>query len=158
MVCQRYLKPISNDTLIAQLQHLSQKLGKVPTAADVQLYPGISTKETFRDHFGSHNNALRAAGLKVNRVRYTKEQLDKALRDCANSMGGKAPTPGEYSQYREKRLRTGNEHFPTKSPLSKQYGSWSKALVEVLGAHGHRRTCKSTKNKHAKINRLSTVS
>jgi hypothetical protein len=62
--------------LIEMLRNLATKLGRTPRDTDIRKIKDFPSNKVFKDRFGSWNNALKIAGLKLNCNRdYTREQL-----------------------------------------------------------------------------------
>lgn len=87
---------LSEEVLIGQLRQLATSLGKTPTIRDVNeacRQGNCADASTFWDYFHGFNNALKAAGLKVNKVAaYSREELIEQLQTAATLLGR---TPSE---------------------------------------------------------------
>lgn len=80
----------TRETLIDQLQKLSVELGRAPKKKDInEAHKAGKTASvpTFSWVFGSLNKALEAAGLTLNRVRYTREDILRQLRELVEKLG-----------------------------------------------------------------------
>ena len=53
--------------LVNGLIDLAEELNKTPTKLDVELCLSVPSSQTYHNRFGSFNNALREAGLQVNK-------------------------------------------------------------------------------------------
>ncbi len=90
------LKKISTgytkESLVASLKELAAKLKRNPTTKkdiDPLCKKGLmASSRTFKVHFGTFNDALIAAGLKVNRIMsYSKEEIIDQLKSFATELG-----------------------------------------------------------------------
>jgi len=59
----------SDEKLISALHEMKRRLGRNPRKRDVDLFSDLPGRKAFERHFGTWNNALKAAGLPVNMVR-----------------------------------------------------------------------------------------
>ena len=77
----------TRDELVADLHRLADEHGRPPTNADIQAH-GIASPETYRDRFGSLNDALEAAGFerRTTGVKIPREELCDALRTLADDL------------------------------------------------------------------------
>jgi hypothetical protein len=74
------------------LHDAGRKLGRTPTRKDWRTFraPGIRSVEQYERRFGSWTDALRAAGLALNREQeFTKQELVEQLRNLATAKGRK---------------------------------------------------------------------
>jgi hypothetical protein len=115
-------KRYSNDQILAELRASAQRLKRSPTmrefAADTKttVHP-----QTVIEHFGSWNEAKRAAGL-VPRRFATRDELVGVLRDLGDELG-RIPTAKDLDE------RRGS--VPSKSLYWHTFGSLSSALREA---------------------------
>ena len=115
-------KRYTDDQIVAELQACAERLGKSPTmrefAADRQttVHP-----QTVIEHFGSWNNAKRAAGL-VPRRFATREELLGLLRHLGDELG-RPPTARDIDEHKGK--------LPSKSLYWHTFGSLTNALREA---------------------------
>src|SRR6266487_615728 len=115
-------KRYSNDQILAGRRASAERLGRSPTmrefAADAKttVHP-----QTVIEHFGSWNEAKRAAGL-VPRRFATREELVGLLRDLGEELG-RVPTAKDIDE------RRGS--MPSKSLYWHTFGSLSSALREA---------------------------
>ena len=58
---------VSDEQLIEDLQQFAEKLGKTPAQREMR-NSGPWGDKTYQNHFGSWNESLEAAGLKINRL------------------------------------------------------------------------------------------
>jgi hypothetical protein len=115
-------KPYSQEQLIEALRGLAERLGHTPTRVEADAKPGLPCYKTFVHHFGSWNDALKAAGLPLNRrtVTYDRETLLEILRQQAVELG-RAPTQAELAQ----------RSLPCAGTYAKHFGSWPAALAAI---------------------------
>ena len=64
------LESINDETLLEALRELARRLGRSPDSKLALYLKGFPSPKVFADRFGSWNNALREAGLSVNRRNY----------------------------------------------------------------------------------------
>jgi len=109
----------SDDELLQELHNLAEELGQTPTAIEMN-EQGRFFSSRYCDRFGSWNNALRAADLKVNQVGHgqiSDEQLRISLQDLADDLG-RTPTAVEMNEQGRYSSTTYCDRF----------GSWNNAL------------------------------
>ena len=58
----------TREFLILELQRFHKENGRVPTAHDMTNKNGYPSHRTYRNYFGSWNNALETAGFELNRI------------------------------------------------------------------------------------------
>ncbi|MGH2972652.1 MAG: homing endonuclease associated repeat-containing protein [Gaiellaceae bacterium] len=115
-------KRYTDDQIVGELQACAERLGRSPTmrefAADAQttVHP-----QTVIEHFGSWNNAKRAAGL-VPRRFATREELLGLLRALGDELG-RPPTARDIDEHKGK--------LPSKSLYWHTFGSLTNALREA---------------------------
>ena len=110
---------ITDEELVSQVQMLAKELGRVPTIGEFDKDSRTASRATVKNHFGSWNEFLRAAGLEVNlRMIITDEELVRQVQMLAKELG-KAPTIGEFNKDpRTASATTAKDHFD----------SWNKFL------------------------------
>jgi hypothetical protein len=81
------IRGYTKEELIEQLQRKAKELGRTPTGLDISADPRLAHAATFRIIFGSYNQALVAAGLKILRPSYTKKQLVAQLQRKTAELG-----------------------------------------------------------------------
>ena len=88
-----YAHKYTSEVLIAQLQKKYKQLGRAPTTKEVNSDPAMASSKAFAREFGSHKNALRAAGIPINRgtTKYSRKDLIEQLQRKAEQLG-RAPT------------------------------------------------------------------
>jgi hypothetical protein len=115
-------KRYTDDQIVAELKACAERLGKSPTmrefAADERttVHP-----QTVIEHFGSWNNAKRAAGL-VPRRFATRAELLGLLRELGDELG-RPPTARDIDEHKGK--------LPSKSLYWHTFGSLTNALREA---------------------------
>jgi hypothetical protein len=115
-------KRYTDEQILAELTACAERLGRSPTmrefAADAEttVHP-----QTVIEHFGSWNNAKRAAGL-VPRRFATREELLQVLRELGDELG-RVPTARDLDD------RKGS--IPSKSLYWHTFGSLTNALREA---------------------------
>jgi hypothetical protein len=115
-------KRYSDDQILAELRASADRLGRSPTmrefAADREttVHP-----QTVIEHFGSWNNAKRAAGL-VPRRFATREELLGLLRELGDELG-RPPTARDIDEHKGR--------MPSKSLYWHTFGSLTNALREA---------------------------
>src|SRR5918911_919291 len=115
-------KRYSDDQILAELRACAERLGRSPTmrefSADAET---TAHPQTVIEHFGSWNNAKRAAGLVPRRVA-TREELLQVLRELGDELG-RVPTARDLDD------RKGS--IPSKSLYWHTFGSLANALREA---------------------------
>lgn len=91
-----YERSYTEEELIRILQKAEKELGRAPKFSE------IKQRQTIVNHFGTFNNGLRAAGLRLNRngsktTPYTEDQLIEILRNMASELG-RTPKSKEVPQ------------------------------------------------------------
>lgn len=117
-------KSISDEELKQSLQEFADKIEDVPTRNQVRAEEGDITfgATTYIRRFGSWNDALKAAGLGVNRVRgMSDDYLIDKLKELKEEIG-RVP--------RQKDIRQ-DENTPSVPRYQDRFGSWNDALVEA---------------------------
>jgi hypothetical protein len=116
----------SRQELLDQLNKLAMKLGRTPIVTDLIVTTRAgecADVATFRTYFGTYNKALAAAGLRPNRITYSRGQLILMLQALAKKLGHR-PTVKEVN---EARLRGECASAPT-------YDNWFGNLSAALRA------------------------
>ncbi|HTZ07015.1 MAG TPA: hypothetical protein VMB53_14865 [Gaiellaceae bacterium] len=115
-------KRYSDDQILTELRECAERLGRSPTMREFAADPATTLHpQTVIEHFGSWNNAKRAAGL-VPRRFATREELLGLLRGLADELG-RPPTARDIDE------RKGR--MPSKSLYWHTFGSLSNALREA---------------------------
>ncbi|RKS75783.1 hypothetical protein BDK61_4299 [Haloarcula quadrata] len=112
---------VSEADLLEELQRLADDLNKKPTALDMNKH-GRYWRSTYKNEFGSWNNALEAAGFESENVgaTITADELIEEINRLATEIGG---TP------RFKHMEDLGNYDPT--TYSQHFGSWNEALDEA---------------------------
>jgi hypothetical protein len=115
-------KRYSNDQILAELRGSAERLKRSPTMREFASDPKTTVHpQTVIEHFGSWNEAKRAAGL-VPRRFATRGELVGVLRDLGDELG-RTPTAKDLDD------RRGS--MPSKSLYWHTFGSLSNALREA---------------------------
>jgi Homing endonuclease associated repeat len=115
-------KRYSDEQILAELRASAERLKRSPTMREFAADPQTAVHpQTVIEHFGSWNEAKRAAGL-VPRRFATREELTRVLRDLGQELG-RLPTAKDLDE------RRGS--MPSKSLYWHTFGSLSSALREA---------------------------
>ena len=111
--------------LLDDLHRLADECGRKPTTTDIETH-GIASPETYRNRFGSLNDALEAAGFerRTKGTKLSREELCDALRTLADELG-RPPTTTD--------MRTDGPY--SEGTYVNRFGSWT-AACEAAGI-GH---------------------
>ena len=113
------MKKYTQEQLIQNLKHLSREIGRTPRVEDFQKQVGYPSFKTYFQRFGSWNNALKLAGLRINvRKDYTKEELIGMLRNKANEVG-RSPMIKDLES---------DKNMPDRDTYERHFGSFNKSL------------------------------
>ena len=108
-----------DNNLLRKLVEIKTKKNRNPKLDDLKYFNNAPSSEVYFRRFGSWNNALRLAGLKINvRKDYKKEELLKLLRDKAKELG-RSPKIKDLGS---------KNNMPDKDPYERCFGSFNKAL------------------------------
>lgn len=117
----------TKEQLIFYLKKLSSKLKKTATIKDMATDKSSPSPSTYLKRFKSWNNALRAAGLKLNsKKQYTKEELSENIKIIYKELG-RVPMPGDLKD----KKWTGSY-----STYLKYFGNWNNVLRIAKIPHG----------------------
>src|SRR5437763_15185177 len=115
-------KRYSNDQILAELRGSAERLRRSPTMREFAADPKTTVHpQTVIEHFGSWNEAKRAAGL-IPRRFATRAELVGMLRALGEELG-RVPTARDLDE------RRGS--FPSKSLYWHTFGSLASALREA---------------------------
>ena len=115
-------KRYTDEQILAALSASAQRLGRTPTMREFAADPETDVHpQTVIEHFGSWNNATRAAGL-VPRRFATRPELVRLLRDLGEQLG-RVPTAKDLDAHRTT--------MPSKSLYWHTFGSLTTALREA---------------------------
>lgn len=117
------MKKYKKEFLVQSLKDLSYKLGRNPTSHDLEKNNNMPDRSVFENRFGSWNNALVVAGLKVNSYyrKWTKEEIVQWLNYKYNELGR---TPGIRDFDKD-------SNAPAKNTVKRLFGNWTNALREA---------------------------
>lgn len=119
----------TDEELLGALTDLAEELGRTPKAGEMQS-EGPHHPSTYHRRFGSWNEALERAGLKINQRRVdsdsAEDELTEALRELAD--GDTAPTTAEMEERGRYSAVTYYNHF----------GSWNEAVDAAGFEPNHR--------------------
>lgn len=101
-----YRQDYTKEELINVIKKKVKELGRIPKASEIKEITPILKQ------FKTWNNALKQAELKVNKRRYTEQDLLKIIKSKANELGR---TP-KFSEIKEIK------------PVLKTFGTWNNAL------------------------------
>ena len=108
----------ADEQLTELLEEFAKKLGRVPTAEEVQACPDMPSMITYNRRFGSYAKALRAVKMKSRYKYYANQQLIKLLLGLINQLG-RMPTAEEVDACPD---------MPSSRTYRDRFGSWDKAL------------------------------
>ena len=115
-------KRYTDDQIVGELQACAERLGRSPTMREFASDPRTTVHpQTVIEHFGSWNNAKRAAGL-VPRRFATRDELLGLLRELGDELG-RPPTARDIDEHKGK--------LPSKSLYWHTFGSLTNALREA---------------------------
>ena len=102
---------------LAELQRVARLVGHSPTTLEFDKLASVSARTPIR-RFGSWNEGLKAAGLKViRRTDITKTECLSELKRVAKMLSH-TPTPGEFNRFAS----------VSQMPVITNFGSWSRGL------------------------------
>ena len=122
----RYERGWTCERVIEALRADARARGRPPRSADwFHTAPGRPTVGTVRNHFGSWNAGLRAAGLELNHEvrKWTRATVLDALRRLERELG-RPPSSGEL-------YRSPGPGYPTAAIVARRLGSWAEACREL---------------------------
>jgi hypothetical protein len=112
----------TKEQLIFYLKKLSVELKKTPTIKDINKNKSIPSSSTYLKRFGRWNNALKAAGLKINaKKEYHKEELLENLKILAKELQ-RTPLPKDL-----KDIKWAGSYATYK----KYFGKWKNAIKQA---------------------------
>ncbi len=123
LVVKKEQKFYSQKELIDYLQKAAVELGHSPFINEMDELKGYPSSSAFVYQFGSWNEALKAAGLKVNRIKeYSREELITYLQKAVKELG-RTPSGDEMNKL---------NGYPSVTAFTNQFGSWNEA-IEAAG-------------------------
>lgn len=124
---------VGNTTLADELRAVVEKLGRIPTADELQEHTSRS-ETTFERRFGSMENAYEEAGID------RKEIIGRRIRDLAIRLGHK-PNPQEITnktEYHHSQVRSvfgdmesAYEYADVEEATTKEAGAWEKIIAGI---------------------------
>src|SRR5216110_4010200 len=115
-------KRYTDEQILTELKQSAERLGRSPTMREFAADPKTSVHpQTVIEHFGSWNEAKRAAGL-VPRRFATREELLELLKELGEELG-RIPTARDIEEHRGR--------MPSKSLYWHTFGSLANALREA---------------------------
>jgi hypothetical protein len=120
----RQRQKYTRQQMLDQLRLLTVKLKRTPLARELIEASGrgeCATIETFRRYFGTYNNALSAAGLRIRPRAYSRDQLLHSLRELARRLGHR-PTARDVNQASQR----------GECPSAKTYDNWFGRLSAAI--------------------------
>lgn len=116
-ISQNHRDDQQRDEFIRELTRLARKLGHSPTMGEMDA-EGRYTRKTYITEFGTWNDALREAGLEINKPStVSKEEIVEAIQSLGEELGH-PPTVDEMNEYGQDSRKAARKHF----------GSWNNAL------------------------------
>ena len=111
---------LTDEEMLEALRKLAEKLGKTPTHRDTKKESSMPSANAYIQRFGTWNNALKLAGLQVNKKHrhMTDEELLEALRKLAKKLG-KTPRQQDLSK---------DSSMPSSATYIKRFGGWNNAI------------------------------
>ena len=112
----------TKELLVEELQYFTEYLGRTPTVSEVDKDPLMPCCNTYKRYFGSHNKALIAASITLNRR--TEYSVESLLKDLKTLAGKLKHTP----TYKE--LSIDNQTYSTET-YRKVFGSYTTACIKA---------------------------
>lgn len=113
------MKKYTKEQLVFYLKQMQSKLRKTPTLKNMNSDAAYPSGSTYMKRFGAWNNALKAAGLKLNvKKEYAKEDLIENLKHLSMELG-RTPKITDLN---------GRDWVASYATYIKHFGSWSNAL------------------------------
>ena len=111
----------TKELLIEELRYFAEYLGKTPTIPEVDNDTLMPCSTTYKNCFGSWNNALVEVGLKSNILTHTDVHLIRLLEQFAVVLG-KTPTVSEIDK---------STSMPCSTTYKDRFGSWNNAIIKA---------------------------
>lgn len=120
---------VTKAVIIAQLQRIAKWTDDTPKKSNLKKYKGkVYSESVYKAAWGKNwwSKALRDAGFRPNRKKWSKEELIQYLQNLASKLNKKTVTASDlYSEERKKFTVT-----PPSVPLFvRRFGSWNDALI-----------------------------
>lgn len=120
---ENYKKVYTDEELLNYLELFYDKYGEVPIKIDFDNNRDYPSSNIYHKRFGSWNNAIKMAGLRIRRE-YTDEELLDYL-ELFYEKYGEVPMKRDFDN---------NLDYPGSNIYHKRFGSWNKALL-LAGLH-----------------------
>lgn len=127
---------LNKEELVEKLRQLAKTIDKNPTRLDVELEEDFPSAKVFESAFGSFNNALIAAGLKINKPgikapkrppKKPKPQFSKLSdEELLDLLRLKAKELKETPTWAEITL---DKRFPSPATIARRFGTYNDAIV-----------------------------
>ena len=125
-------KSVSDNELLHGLRQVAGELGTTPTTIQMRQDEDTANPSTYKERFGSWNEAVKAAGLEPNtpggtaRSRgHSEKELIAMLQEFADELDReRAPTARELD-----RRSKADDDWPCQSTFRNVIGSWSQAVA-----------------------------
>lgn len=116
-------KDYTKSELLRLLNKKAKEFGRSPKSSEMNQDPNMPDMSTYNAHFGSWNNALKSAGLKINHEyrKWKKEELLEWLIKKAKELD-RTPRTKDFDK---------DPKAPAKNQVVKSFGSWNNALREA---------------------------
>lgn len=118
---KRYTRVYTDEELLEFLRKKACDLGRTPTMTDVDDDPNMPHSDTYAKRFGGFPAALVRAGLPVNRLRMSDEEMLGLLLVKADELG-RTPTSEDVDN---------DPRMPHPGTYAERFGSFTKALLMV---------------------------
>lgn len=116
------MKKYTKEQLIFFLEKIAKKLKRTPTISDINKNKNYPSSTTYINRFGSWNNSLKKAGLKLNiRKKYTKKELIENLKQLNK----------ELTRIPKTKDLKNKKWMASPSTYRKYFGNWRSALKEA---------------------------
>lgn len=113
----------TDEEILEMLRSLAEELGRTPEHNDLQADVDMPNAEVYVHRFGTWNNALRAAGLKVVHHRGRSNQ------DMIEALQALAKKLGRIPSYNDARTASSEDSsMPSCCTYTRRFGSWDEAL------------------------------
>ena len=109
----------SRERLIALLQEKAAELGRSPRIRDIKDDLRMPPYSMYYEEFSSWNDALEAAGLRLNLVYYSRGDFIRKLKEKSEELGGIPPRVVDVNNDNE---------MPSAATYRKIFGTWRDAL------------------------------
>jgi hypothetical protein len=113
---------VKKEEVMAAILACTEKLGRVPTVAELTQHQGVGTAE-IRRHFGNYGHALEACDLEMPEGSGRRVEFDRLFRDWVGVARKlkKIPSVFEYTHLSKYSVQ----------PLRQRFGAWSRVPVGI---------------------------